>query len=108
MKRRVARLRALVRHHQRQYHERDAPEISDAAYDSLARELAELEAAHPELRAGDTPLARVGGAPSPAFAKVTHRVRQWSFDNVFSAEELREWTAPPPPPHGARPGVGAR
>lgn len=86
---RLAQLRETVAHHQRKYHEEDAPEISDEAYDALVRELADLEQ-RVEGAASATTEA-VGGEPSEAFAKVPHEVRQWSFDNVFSAEELREW-----------------
>lgn len=88
---RVKKLRELIAYHARKYHEEDAPEISDEAYDSLLRELAELEEQYPDLKTPDTPTERVGGVPSAAFSKVTHRVQQWSFDNVFSYEELAEW-----------------
>jgi DNA ligase (NAD+) len=67
------------------------PEISDEAYDSLIRELISLEEKYPELETLDSPTVRVGGAPIKAFEKVTHKVPQWSFDNVFSETELREW-----------------
>lgn len=90
---RAAKLRELVAYHQKRYHELDAPEISDEAYDSLVAELVALEAAHPELREDGTPSEAVGGAPSEAFQKVPHRVRQWSFDNIFGADELAEYLA---------------
>lgn len=84
---RLTELRELIEYHNRKYHEEDAPEITDAAYDSLARELRSLEE-----RAGDVSVSdRVGGAPSAAFEKVTHSVRQWSLGNVFTESELREW-----------------
>jgi DNA ligase (NAD+) len=88
-KSRLERLRKLVAYHQRLYHEEDAPEISDEAYDALARELKTLEreAGGQERRVSET----VGGAPGEAFAKITHAVRQWSLDNVFSASELANW-----------------
>lgn len=82
-----------VQKHARLYHELDAPEISDEAYDALVRELLELEKKYPELKVADTPTEKVGGAPSEAFAKVRHDVLQYSFDNVFSYEELIEWDA---------------
>lgn len=91
MQERIKKLRELIRYHQKQYYELDAPEISDEAYDSLIAELERLEAAHPELKTAGTPTEVVGGAPSDAFKKVRHRVRQWSFDNIFSEEELRAW-----------------
>lgn len=93
IEKRVEKLRTLILHHKKQYHEHDAPEISDEAYDSLLVELAELEAQYPELKSADTPTEAVGGAPSSAFTKVRHRVRQWSFDNIFSEEELVLWVA---------------
>jgi DNA ligase (NAD+) len=83
---RLAELRKLVAHHQRLYHEADAPEISDEAYDSLVRELRALEGAE-----GTFETYAVGAAPSEAFSKVTHPVRQWSLGNVFSTEELSAW-----------------
>jgi DNA ligase (NAD+) len=93
IEKRAEKLRALILHHQKRYHEHDTPEISDEAYDSLLIELAGLEAAHPELRTEMTPTESVGGAPNEAFTKVKHRVRQWSFDNIFSEKELGEWVA---------------
>lgn len=90
---RIEELTALIEYHRSRYHEHDAPEISDDAYDSLVRELEMLESAHPELKKKETPTETVGGAPSEAFSKVRHRVRQWSYDNVFSDDELREWGA---------------
>lgn len=86
---REKQLRALIAHHQKRYYEDDAPEISDEAYDSLLKELRALAGATDETR--DTVLNPVGAAPSAAFSKVTHKVRQWSFDNVFSYEELVAW-----------------
>lgn len=88
---RLAQLRDAVAYHQRRYHEEDAPEISDTAYDALVRELSALEERLEGVRS--TTSEAIGGAPSDAFAKVRHTVRQWSFDNVFSIEELREWEA---------------
>ncbi|QQR82864.1 NAD-dependent DNA ligase LigA [Candidatus Campbellbacteria bacterium] len=87
------KLLAEVQKHARLYHELDAPEISDEAYDALVRELLQLEKKHPELKGADTPTEKVGGAPSEAFAKVRHEVSQYSFDNVFTHEELIEWDA---------------
>ncbi len=85
---RIAKLRELIAYHQKRYHEEDAPVISDEAYDSLARELRELEGAGEEKQSVAN---QVGGAPNEAFAKVTHKVRQWSLNNVFDAEELKDW-----------------
>lgn len=88
-KKRLLQLRVLVAHHQQQYHELDAPLISDEAYDSLIRELQTLEAQF-DGRLSHVALA-IGAAPRAAFTKVTHAVPQWSFDNVFSSIELTEW-----------------
>lgn len=90
-RKRARELRKLILHHNTQYHELDAPEISDEVYDSLVVELVEIEKAYPALKRAGTPTERVGGAPSEAFAKVRHTAKQWSFDNVFSDEELGEW-----------------
>jgi DNA ligase (NAD+) len=88
---RAEELARLISYHRKLYHEKDAPEVSDEAYDSLVRELKSLGEEYPEL----SPLFRetdvVGGLPDEAFKKVKHRVRQWSFDNVFSEAELRAW-----------------
>lgn len=88
---RIAELRTLLEHHRVLYHVHDAPVISDEVYDSLMSELGSLEKEYPELDSPLSPTHRVGGDPLPHFEKVTHEVRQWSFDNVFSFEELTEW-----------------
>lgn len=90
---RAKTLSSLIAYHQKRYHEEDAPEISDEAYDSLIRELSSLEEQYAELKNVVSVTEVVGGAPSEAFAKVRHKVRQWSFDNVFTDDELREWEA---------------
>ena len=92
--RRYAELRAEVAAHNRAYYEQDAPTVPDDEYDRLARELRELEEAHPELALsgeGPSPTQTVGGAPGAAFEPVTHPTPMTSLDNVFSDEELREW-----------------
>lgn len=73
------------------YYVLDAPEISDAEYDRLFRELQEIEAAHPELLSPDSPTQRVGGAPAAALVKHTHLRPMYSLANAFSDEELRAW-----------------
>lgn len=85
---RIEKLREIVAHHQKRYHEDDAPEISDEAYDSLVRELRELEGVGED---GVSVANQIGGAPSEAFSKVTHEVRQWSLNNVFDLGELQDW-----------------
>lgn len=87
---RLAKLRETVAYHRALYHDRDTPEISDEAYDALLAELQQLEE---QVEGQVTTASTVGGATDSAFAKVTHRVRQWSFDNIFSPEELAEWDA---------------
>src|SRR2546423_10160556 len=89
--RRVAQLREEIEYHNRRYHELDDPEISDADFDALVRELRALEEAHPELVTPDSPTQLVGGAPSGLFAPVQHRVPMMSLDNAFSFEELQAW-----------------
>jgi DNA ligase (NAD+) len=93
IKKRAEKLAELIAYHGKLYHEKDTPEISDEAYDSLVRELALIRSQYPEMRDVSLVIDAVGGRPDDAFSKVTHRVRQWSFDNVFSDDELREWEA---------------
>ena len=88
----MAELRAQVVHHNRRYHELDAPEIPDATYDQLVRRLQELEAKYPSLLTADSPTQLVGGGPSAAFAPVQHRVPMMSLDNAFDHDELRAWS----------------
>ena len=88
---RIADLREQVAHHFRLYHEHDAPELPDADYDALVRELRRLEAEHPELDAPDTPSRWVGGSASATFAPVRHAVPMMSLDNAMDPSELRAW-----------------
>lgn len=90
-RRRVEELRRLIEHHNYLYYVLAAPEISDAEWDALYRELADLEAAHPELVTPDSPTQRVGAPPAEAFAPVRHRARMYSLDNAFTGEELAAW-----------------
>ena len=89
--RRAARLREQIDRANHAYYILDAPEISDAEYDRLFRELQELEAAHSELRTPDSPTQRVGAPVASAFAKVTHRRPMMSLANAFTPEELAAW-----------------
>jgi DNA ligase (NAD+) len=84
-------LREEIRHHEYQYYVLDSPEISDAAFDALMRDLKELETKHPDLVTPDSPTQRVGGKPKEGFAKVAHSRPMLSLDNVNSEEELRDW-----------------
>ncbi len=90
---RAEELRALVRHHEHRYYVLDSPEISDAEYDSLFRELQEIEAAHPELVTPDSPTQRVGGEPLAGFSQVRHGEPMLSLANAKNEEELRAWHA---------------
>ena len=92
----AARLAALadeIAHHNRRYHDEDAPEITDAAFDALARENRALEAAFPHLVRADSPSAQVGSAPSSPLAKVRHARPMLSLDNAFADEEVTEFVA---------------
>ena len=88
---RVIELRKLIDEANRQYYVLDNPEITDAEYDALFRELVELETRYPELVTPDSPTQRVGGPPSDAFAKVTHRTPMLSLANAFERDEVREF-----------------
>ena len=88
---RIDELRALIRHHDERYHTLDDPEISDADYDALVRELRALEAEHPDLVTPDSPTQKVGGAISATFEPVEHHVPMMSLDNAMDADELRSW-----------------
>ncbi len=88
---RVKELREKLEHHRYLYHVLDAPTISDEVYDSLLNELDRLEKMYPELDSPMSPTHRIGGEPIDHFDKVKHAVKQWSFDNVFNLEELRDW-----------------
>lgn len=88
---RVEELRIELRQHEHLYYVLDAPEISDAAYDALMKELKKLEREHPELVAPDSPTQRVGGKPAEGFKKVAHSRPMLSLDNAYSEEELAEW-----------------
>jgi DNA ligase (NAD+) len=92
-KARVEELRRLIRYHNDRYYRDDAPEVSDAEYDALFRELSRLEAAHPELADPDSPTQRVGAAPVEAFGTVLRDVPMLSLQNAFSADELRDFDA---------------
>ncbi len=88
---RIADLREQVAHHFRLYHEHDAPELPDADYDALVRELRRLEAEHPEFDEPETPSRWIGGSASATFAPVTHAVPMMSLDNAMDPSELRTW-----------------
>ncbi|HAT1611381.1 TPA: NAD-dependent DNA ligase LigA [Raoultella planticola] len=84
----LTELRTTLRHHEYLYHVMDTPEIPDAEYDRLMRELRELEARHPDLITPDSPTQRVGAAPLASFSQVRHEVPMLSLDNVFDEESF--------------------
>ncbi len=90
---RAAALRKEIEHHTYLYYALDKPEISDAAFDSLMRELREIEAAHPELVDPSSPTQRVGGYVGEQFAPVKHAKRMYSLDNAMDLDELDAWMA---------------
>ena len=91
VKQRVEKLREQIRYHNYRYYVLDSPEIPDAEYDRLMRELQTLEAEHPELITPDSPTQRVGAQPLEGFGEVRHEVPMLSLDNAFSDEELAEF-----------------
>ncbi|HEX3461389.1 MAG TPA: NAD-dependent DNA ligase LigA [Acidimicrobiales bacterium] len=88
---RAARLRELIAYHNERYHQLDAPEIPDAEYDDLVRELRSLESEHPELVVADSPTGSVGAPVSTLFSPVAHRVPMMSLDNAIRPDELQAW-----------------
>ena len=88
---RIEQLRREIEHHSYLYYAKDAPEISDGAFDSLMRELRELEDAHPDLVDPSSPTQRVGGYVGEQFAPVRHERRMYSLDNAMDLGELDAW-----------------
>ncbi|TNF37731.1 MAG: NAD-dependent DNA ligase LigA, partial [Gammaproteobacteria bacterium] len=89
--RQIETLRTKINHHNYQYYVLDAPEIPDAEYDRLYRELQALEQQFPELITPDSPTQRVGDKPLSAFAQVKHEIPMLSLDNVFNEDELKDF-----------------
>ncbi len=90
---RVGKLREAIEKHRYNYHVLDKETISPEALDSLKHELVEIETQYPELITPDSPSQRVAGKPLPEFKKVPHKVAQWSFNDAFSEEDIREFDA---------------
>jgi DNA ligase (NAD+) len=88
---RVEQLREAISRHNQLYYELDAPEIPDADYDSLVRELLAIEEQHPDLITPDSPTRRVAGAAAATFDEVVHRVPMMSLDNAMDPNELSAW-----------------
>jgi DNA ligase (NAD+) len=92
-KERIEKLKKLINHHRYLYHVKDQQEISDAALDSLKKELFDLELEHPDLVTPDSPTQRVGGEPLKEFQKVPHKTRMFSLNDAFSKEDMEDWVA---------------
>lgn len=91
IKTKIEKLRSEIDKHRVAYHVEDKPTISDEIYDSLMKQLVELEEKYPQFDDQFSPSKRVGGEVLKDFQKVRHTVPQWSFDNVFNVEELSKW-----------------
>ena len=88
---RIGKLRDEIKFHERKYYVDNDPQISDAEFDRLVKELEDLEALFPELITSDSPTQRVGEKPAEGFPTVRHRIPMMSIDNVYSVEEFREF-----------------
>ena len=93
VKQRIDALRSEINHHNYRYYVLDSPEISDAEYDALMRELKELEEKYPQFLTPDSPTQRVGAEPLEAFGVVEHPIPLLSLGNAFSTDELLAWHA---------------
>lgn len=89
----IEKLRKAIHYHSHRYYVLDDPEISDAEFDKLLRQLIDLETAYPSLITPDSPSQRVGGAPADGFARVAHLTPMLSLGNAFSAGELQAFDA---------------
>lgn len=93
-KRRIIELREQIRYHNYRYYVLDKPEISDAEYDRMLKELSELESAHPDLKTPDSPTQQVGaGMIETSFATITHPTPLYSLDNAFGPEDIADFEA---------------
>jgi len=93
VRRRVDALREEIRRHERLYYIESRPEITDAEFDGLMRELVNLEEVYPELARADSPSHRVGGAPAAGFETVSHAQPMLSLENAYAWEEAEAWLA---------------
>lgn len=91
IKERIEKLRSLVDRYRYQYHVMDIEEISPDALDSLKRELVELETAHPQFFDSNSPTQRVAGQALEVFNKVEHKIQQWSFNDAFTEEDIKNF-----------------
>lgn len=92
-KARIDELTELLNYHNKKYYEDDAPEITDAEYDALMRELIQLEEEFPQFAFADSPTKRVGGKALAAFASINHPAQLLSLENAFSFEDLQAFDA---------------
>jgi DNA ligase (NAD+) len=90
-KSRIENLRREIDRFRYEYHVLDKPEVSDDVFDSLMRELRQLEEKYSELKSPDSPSQRIGGQPLAKFEKVRHAHRQWSLDDAFTFSEVKKW-----------------
>lgn len=88
---RAEQLRGLIEYHNDRYYRLDAPELTDADYDLLTRELLALEGHFPELQVPDSPTQRIGAAPLEGFQKVNHEIPMLSLANAYSPDDMREF-----------------
>ena len=88
---RITELKKLIDSANYAYYTLDKPDISDAIYDSLYRELIKLEIDYPHLKTEDSPTNRLGGEISKGFSKIIHKIPLYSLDNAFNLNELHEW-----------------
>lgn len=88
---RYIKLKKTILHHSYLYYVLDSPEITDESYDSLMRDLEALEKEYPALISPDSPTQRVGGEPLKEFVKIQHKIPQWSFNDAFTEEDIREF-----------------
>ncbi len=93
VKKRITKLRSEVERHARSYYVDDNPKVSDEVYDSLVRELKTLEKEYPAFADPNSVIYRVGGTALAKFAKIKHKVRQWSYNDAFTEEEVIEFDA---------------
>ncbi len=91
VKQRIEKLKKSINRHRYLYHVKDTQEISDAALDSLKKELFDLEQLHPEFITPDSPTQRVGGQPLKEFKKVPHVARMLSLNDAFSLKDMQDW-----------------
>jgi len=90
-KKRIEKLIKQIDDLRYRYHVLNDPKVSDSVYDSLEQELVRIEKKFPDLKRPDSPLERIGGKPLDKFVKVNHEVQQWSFNDAFSKDEMKEW-----------------